>query len=52
MNAPNAIIKKRHCYPPFLSTGRKKWEDSAAQEMIPDDRESALEAAVGEALSN
>jgi len=46
-------MQKKGCpYPPFLSTSRKKWEDSAAQEMIPDDRESALEAAVGEALSN
>jgi hypothetical protein len=36
----------------FYPLVEKKWEDSAAQEMIPDDRESALEAAVGEALSN
>jgi hypothetical protein len=33
--------KKGRAYPPFLSTGRKKWEDSAAQKMIPDDGESA-----------
>jgi hypothetical protein len=29
--------------PPFLSTSQKKWEDSAAQEMIQDDREIILQ---------
>jgi hypothetical protein len=41
MNTPNATIKKNFHYPPFLSTARKKWDNSVAHEMIPDDNESA-----------
>jgi class 3 adenylate cyclase len=33
-------VKKESRYPPFLSTGRKKWEHSTALKMIPDNRES------------
>jgi hypothetical protein len=41
-NARSAPIKKVHLYPLFLSTSRKKWEDSTAQRMIQDNCKSVL----------
>jgi len=43
-NARSAPIKKNHLYPPFLSTSRKKWEDSTAQKMIQEDCKSVCKA--------